>query len=472
MKTGSFSFRLFASVGGVLLAMAACFAIFQDHRERAYKIDVLQGRLQTYNFELLQTLGDSVASPRCFDAYARSHPLEGLRATLIEKGGRVLADSREGDVKRMSNHAARTEIAQALRHGSGFDLKRSSETLGETYFYSATYFKDRGLIVRSAVPYDAPLAASLEPDRRGLWFLAALTLLLGGVLYWNTRRVGRHVEYLRNFAARAESGEPVSTADAAELPNDELGEISRTITVLYQRLSRSEQEKRQLKQQLTRDAAHELKTPAAAIQGYLEILSKNPALPEAQRTDFLQRAEAQSRRLTALLNDMATLSQLDAARTFDLGEEFSVQACAEKIVEEFAPLFAEKNIEIETQFPPDTTIRGNRALVETIFRNLLANALAYGSGASRLRLEGSASAATVRFSVSDNGVGVPAESLDRLFDRFYRVDKGRSRAMGGTGLGLAIVKNAAALHGGSVHASETPGGGLTIEFSLARGYSK
>ena len=203
----------------------------------------------------------------------RQHPLKGLRVSVIDRLGRVLLDSNEPHPDSLDNHLGRKEIQQALRDGNGFDLKRMSHSTHETYFYSATRFKR--VIVRTAVPYSADLTQSLRADNTYIYFSIVLTLLLGSVLYISTRRISRHISYLREFAINAENGEPLDHELERHLPDDELGDISHTIIMLYWKLRHAEEDKARLKRQLTQNAAHELKTPAMSIHGYLESILDN-----------------------------------------------------------------------------------------------------------------------------------------------------------------------------------------------------
>ena len=470
------------SIGGIFLMFAVCFSVYQYQREKAYKIDILHSRLQMYNYEMLQTLGeDSITNSRPFMDYVGRHNVEGMRVTIINKEGRVLLDSYDTDVDSLDNHSNRVEIQQAIRKGNGYDIKRTSESTHETYFYSATRVGD--YIIRSAVPYSAELTRSLQADNTYIYFAIALTLLLGVVLYWSTRRISRHIGYLREFAVKAEEGEELDHEIERKLPDDELGDISHTIIMLYWKLRHSEEDKVRIKRQLTQNAAHELKTPAASIHGYLESILDNPDMPSEKRQHFLERCYAQSERMNKLLLDMSSLTKLEASLSSPQDgmmttAEIDVKAVLHNVLADTSLDLQNKGIAVSVNIPSNVTVISplgeteGASFIYSIFRNLIDNAIAYATGATQLKIlcaevedEGRHS---YEFTVSDNGQGVELQHLGHLFERFYRVDKGRSRKLGGTGLGLAIVKNAVAAHGGTVTAELTPGGGLTIRFSLAR----
>lgn len=476
LKSKSFQRNLLLSIGGVFLLFAICFSVYQYKREKEYKIDILHSRLQMYNYEMVQTVGkDSMSCSRRFRDYVVHHQMEGLRVSVIDKEGRVIFDSYDTDVEALGNHLQRTEIQQALREGSGYDIKRMSQSTHETYFYSATRFDD--VIVRAAVPYSAELTRSLQADNTYIYYSGVLTLLLGIVLYYITHRISRHIGYLREFAVKAEEGEKLDHELERRLPDDELGDISHTIIMLYWKLRHSEEEKVRIKRQLTQNAAHELKTPAASIHGYLESIIDNPDMPEDKKKHFLERCFAQSERMNKLLLDMSALTKLDEidnnrSEAREAYRPVDVLQIIQSALDETALQLQEKGIAPSLQLPQHVEVLGDQSLIYSIFRNLIDNAIAYATGASLLSITCAEVEKEGRhfyeFIVSDNGQGVEAQHLTHLFERFYRVDKGRSRKLGGTGLGLAIVKNAVVAHGGQATALSTPGGGLTIRFTLAR----
>lgn len=476
LRSKSFQRNLLLSIGGVFLLFAVCFSIYQYQREKDYKIDILHSRLQMYNYEMVQTLGeDSLNNSKLFADYVERHSMEGLRVSIIDREGRVVLDSHETNVDSLSNHLKRAEIQKALHYGNGYDIKRLSQSTHETYFYSATRFGN--LVVRTAVPYSAELTRSLQADNTYIYYAIALTFLLGVVLYLITRRISRHIGYLREFAVKAEEGEELDHELERRLPDDELGDISHTIIMLYWKLRHSEEEKVRIKRQLTQNAAHELKTPAASIHGYLESILDNRDMPEDKKKHFLERCYAQSERMNKLLLDMSALTKLDEIddNRSEARKDYrpvDVLQIIQSALDDTALQLQEKGIAPSLQLPQHVEVLGDQSLIYSIFRNLIDNAIAYATGASFLKITCTEVEKEGRhfyeFNVSDNGSGVEAQHLTHLFERFYRVDKGRSRKLGGTGLGLAIVKNAVAAHGGHATALSTPGGGLTIRFTLAR----
>lgn len=228
-----------------------------------------------------------------------------------------------------------------------------------------------------------------------------------------------------------------------------------------------DEEQARLKKQLTQNIAHELKTPVSSIQGYLETIVSNPKLPREKINAFLERSYAQSNRLAHLLRDISVLTRMEEAPNMIESETVNLSTMMRNILNEVTLELEDKQIKTNNMLPEELSVQGNSSLLYSIFRNLTDNAIAYA---------GTGITITIRcfrederfyyFSFSDTGVGVGLEHLSRMFERFYRVDKGRSRKLGGTGLGLAIVKNAVILHGGTIFAKNNPGGGLEFIFTL------
>lgn len=467
--------KLYLSVLSVFLVFAVAFIVFQQTREKQYKVDTLNLKLQNYNSrmeEYLRLFPDY--SEEALDAYVKSHNMPHLRVTLITPDGKVKYDSNLKKYTNVTNHASRPEVAAAIRKGVGSTVERNSKTLSGDFFYSATYFANDSLIIRTALPYTSDLSKSLQADQHYIWFAVGTIMLLTIILYRFTRRLDDNIQKLRTFATRADHGESLETEDLAGFPPDELGEIAERIIKIYKRLQTTRREQDVLKRQLTQNIAHELKTPVASIQGYLETILENPNTSDAARDMFLKRCYAQSQRLTSLLQDISTLNRMDDAPEMMGNEVVNISDTVANIQKETALQLQQKHMAFVNHLPDGIVVNGNPSLLYSVFRNLTDNAIAYAGESTTITLSAytinedsdEADAPKWHFTFSDNGVGVPAEHLPRLFERFYRVDKGRSRKMGGTGLGLAIVKNAVILHGGTISVKNNEGGGLCFEFTL------
>ena len=580
----SFSRKLFLSVISLFLVFAICFIAYQYQREREYKIELLNTKLQDYNSRLYEQLENQPLDSEIIDGYINNHILEDLRVTLIDAQGNVVYDSYPSHNNQMENHLNRPEVQKAIKHGNGYDVRRTSETTGVPYFYSATHYKD--YIVRSALPYNVSLINNLQADPHYLWFTVIVTLLLMIIFYKFTNKLGTSISQLREFAMRADRNEPIEMAMQSAFPRAALGEISPHVIQIYKRLhetkealyiereklithlqisheglgiftkdkkeilvnnlftqysnlisdsnletteevfaiselqeiihfinknqqerSRGKGEKRmsvtinkngrtfiveciifqdasfeisindvtqeeeqvRLKRQLTQNIAHELKTPVSSIQGYLETIVSNENIPREKINVFLERCYAQSNRLSRLLRDISVLTRMDEAASMIDMERVDISVLVGNIINEVSLELDEKHITVVNSLKKSIQIKGNYSLLYSIFRNLMDNAIAYAGSNIQININCFREDENFYyFSFADTGIGVSPEHLNRLFERFYRVDKGRSRKVGGTGLGLAIVKNAVIIHGGSISAKNNQGGGLEFVFTLAK----
>ena len=234
-----------------------------------------------------------------------------------------------------------------------------------------------------------------------------------------------------------------------------------------ERISREQAAKEnQMRRELTQNIAHELKTPVASILGYTDTILDDPQMsPETQR-QFIQRTNAQAQRLTALLQDISTLNRMDYAAHQLTMERTDVSEIVGDIVQEIAIPLEKRHMRLNNCLPQGIIIKGNPSLIYSIFRNLIDNAINYAGEGTTIDISAKPSDDRWTFRFRDNGVGIAPEHLPRIFERFYRIDKSRSRSMGGTGLGLAIVKNAVVLHGGTITVRLAENGGLEFELVL------
>lgn len=290
-------------------------------------------------------------------------------------------------------------------------------------------------------------------------------------------RINRNIRNLKRVAEAMERG-----ADIESMPDfahDEIGDISRHIIDLYQRLRQASsdverehdkalhehQEKLRIKRQLTNNINHELKTPVAAIQGYLETIITNKDLTDEERNSFISKCYANSQRLTQLLQDVSTITRLEDGSSRIECENTDLCAIIEEIRSDVALLPEEARMRLNIDLPKPMMVCANPTLLMSIFKNLTDNALAY-SGGRDIYINAKAENGMYHIKFADNGIGIDEEHLAHIFERFYRIDKGRSRKLGGTGLGLSIVKNAILFHGGDISVKNRPTGGLEFTMTL------
>lgn len=236
-----------------------------------------------------------------------------------------------------------------------------------------------------------------------------------------------------------------------------------------ERIGREQAEKENsMRRELTQNISHELKTPVASILGYTETIMESPNISDEVKNQFITRTHEQAKRLTMLLQDISTLNRMDYAKDMIAKERVDVSTLFADIVEETSFVMASRQMTMKNYLPQNIIIHGSHSLLYSIFRNLIDNSINYAGKGSTIEVSAKDMQNYWQFSFGDNGGGIPQEHLSRIFERFYRIDKGRSREMGGTGLGLSIVKNAVMLHGGNIEVSSPETGGTVFTFTLRK----
>ena len=421
----SYHKRLFLQLIVFSWTMVLCFVGFQYIREKEYKSEFLNAQLQQYNRHLLTTVEDGEP----FEEYIATHdkPFDELRISIITLSGAVVYDNTIS-LDSLDNHRGRPEIADALTKGTGYNISRQSTSDGREYFYSAT--RGERAIVRTAIPYSSTLQDLLEADWSFLVVMISITLVMSVVAYFTTRKLGKDIERVNRYEA--------------------------------------EQERNRLKRQLTNNINHELKTPVASIQVCLETLLSGISLSEEKRQELIERCYAHNDRLRRLLNDVSLITRMEDGSALIGKERVVINDIIDEVAKELEMLPNDERLRLHTDFSDEVIIDGNPSLIGSIFRNLTENAIAYSEGRNIYisLLENNEKLCRIRF--EDDGKGVEHKHLSHLFERFYRVDKGRSRQKGGTGLGLAIVKHAVQFHGGTITVTNRPNGGLRFEFTLSK----
>jgi signal transduction histidine kinase len=414
--------KLFGYYLLLFLLFAVSVLVFQYHREKRYKADLLNTILNNSNEMVFNDINAHNGSLSHLDSLITLFPYTDERITVIGLNGKVAYDNVVGHVERMENHFTRPEVVLARETGSGSDI-RTSHTTGKRYYYRATLFNS--CYVRSALPYNVTVASLLSPDNLYFYFWLMLTFLVTAILFYFSDRFNSQLQREQN------------DHDAT------------------------------IRRQLTHQVAHELKTPLSSIIGYMETLHDNPTLPAERQQFFIERSYSQAQRLNQLLQDILLLNEINEAPQEVEMELLCLNMTVDQVVEDVALVLQQKNMHIDISLGGEIWLKANPMLIYSIFRNLLDNAMSYAGEGALLSIKITGEDASHYFFVfSDTGMGVPAEHLPHLFDRFFRVDKGRSRKTGGTGLGLSIVKNAVELHRGTITAHNRSGGGLEFFFSL------
>ena len=471
----SYHRRLFLLLFAFSWTIILCFISFQYMREKQYKSEFLNAQLQLYNTNIIKDIENGYSCKESVNG--NKQPFEELRISIITLSGTVVYDNMLS-LDSLDNHSLRPEIARALKKGNGFHIGRQSASDGREYFYSAT--RGDTVIVRTAIPYSSSLKELLKADWNFLGIMLTVSLVMSFFAYFATRRLGKNIERLNHFAAKAENGE--SFDEEEPFPNDELGSISNHIVKLYAQWQqtikdrdiahearlREEQEKIRIKRQLTNNINHELKTPVASIQVCLETLLSGINLSEEKRLELIERCYTNNERLRRLLNEVSLITRMEDGSQLIGKEAVDINNIINEIAAELEIMPEDERFTLHTNFNEPIVVDGNPSLIGSIFRNLTENAIAYSGGKNIYISLLENNDDNCRISFEDDGCGVEEKQLPRLFERFYRVDKGRSRQMGGTGLGLAIVKHAVQFHGGNINVTNRAGGGLKFEFTIKK----
>ena len=421
----SFHKQLFLQLIIFSWSIILCFIGFQYQREKEYKSEFLNAQLQQYNRHLLNTVEEGLP----YEDYIATHdkPFDELRISIIALSGAVIYDNTIS-LDSLDNHRSRPEVANALAKGEGYNISRQSASDGREYFYSAT--RGERVVVRTAIPYSNTLRELLEADWTFLMVMISISFAMSVLAYFTTRKLGKDIERVNRYEA--------------------------------------EQEKNRIKRQLTNNINHELKTPVASIQVCLETLLSGISLSEEKRQELIGRCYTHNERLRHLLNDVSLITRIEDGGAIISKEPVLINEIIKEIAEELEIMPEEERLTLHADFSNEVIVNGNPSLIGSIFRNLTENAIAYSEGKNIYisLLENNETVCRIRF--EDDGKGVRREQLPHLFERFYRIDKGRSRQKGGTGLGLAIVKHAVQFHGGNITVTNRPGGGLRFDFTLKK----
>ena len=381
-----------------------------------------------------------------------------MRITILDANASVIYDNLFDSERTSTNHSERDEIIAAAENGTGSAI-RYSVTLGNDYLYFAKRFPS--LYIRTALEYNSSVLPVIETDRRNQVYVLIILIFSIAMLLYMTRKIAKPFSALKEFVNRVEHGS--SDYSDVEFPKGEFGEVGEKIIHAFSQLENT----KRYKQELTHNIAHELKTPVTGIRGYIETILQQEDLAPEQRKAFLEKALAQAMRLSSIVNDISILNKIEEAEyKFDF-ESVNISQCIVDIENDLAFRIEQKQISFITSMEENLFIEGNYLLIYYLFKNLIENSIEYAGnsitiyiGVNRV-LDGIA-----HFTYYDTGIGVPDNRLDRIFERFYRLDEGRSRKSGGSGLGLSIVRNSVLLHKGSISAKNRESGGLQFDFTL------
>ena len=448
---GSLSHRMFkalvAACAGVALVVTVAASLIYQSAFLADEHDQLAGECRMLS-SLLNLTDDDAAMLARLD-------LGDVRVTLIDPDGTVTYDSL-ADASELPSHADRPEVVSAFENGTG-SSERGSDTVGYMSIYEAERL-DSGQVVRLSVDR-AGVMAFLFQD---LVLLVLFAVVLVGASWLVTRWLSRRfVQPILEIDPSSGDG----VAPYVEL-DPLVNRLNEQHAELVQRMSQI-QDAADMRREFTANVTHELKTPIASISGAAELIRDGIAKPK-DVPGFAGRIYDDARRLSSLVSDILTLSKLDeteragSRELFEPSESVNLLAVARDVADRLASKARKAKGDVSVE-GVSMNVRGNPRLLDELVSNLCDNAIRYNRPGGKVFvwvLPSNGGGTCLR--VSDTGIGIPEASQDKVFERFYRVDKGRSRDMGGTGLGLAIVKHAAAYHGATVALESKVDKGTTI----------
>ncbi len=422
-----------AIISTLLLTAAFCYKIFQDQI-----IKDLQEYAEIVRYAVLQ-------EPYGIFGQDSEVPVtNAVRITLIDADGRVLGDTR-ADASQMENHGERPEVRQALDSGMGSTVRQSSTLGANTYYYAVRL--ENGQILRVSKNADSIYMIM----GRTLPSLAGLAVLLFGICcifsYFLSESLIRPVRLI------AENIENIGKTQAYEELEPYIEAIKSQHNDVLQNAK--------MRQEFTANVSHELKTPLAAISGYSELIENGMASSGDEVKRFAREIRSNANRLLTLINDVIRLSELDGDEAQDALEPVDLGEAALTCVD-MLQISAEKH-RVKLYFEGENAIiLSNRQMIDEVLYNLCDNAIRYNKEGGSVCVSVQKEAAKAVLTVADTGIGIPKEHQERIFERFYRVDKGRSKSTGGTGLGLAIVKHILIRLGAEISLESREGAGTKI----------
>lgn len=389
----------------------------------------------------------------------------GSRFTIIRNDGTVAADTGAAEPETLENHMDREEVKEAQRDGRGQAVRRS-KTLGEQMLYVAMRSADGNYILRLSAPFTG-MQEYLELLFPAVLLSFAVAFIGSGMeaeLF--ARSITRPLREISRQMSRMDGDYSDFTFEPC--PYGEINVIAETTTRMaknvQESMNRLEQEK-QIRQEFFSNASHELKTPITSIRGYVELLENGMAADEEMRKDFLSRIKKEAFRMTSLVDDILMISMLESRGAKADLTPIHVKELTEEITASLAPMAAERSVLIHRDCE-DLIIWADLRQMTELITNLLSNAVKYNNPGGQVWVTVRQAEHQMELTVKDSGVGIPKESQARIFERFYRVDKGRSRKQGGTGLGLSIVKHVVSFYRGTVRVESEIGAGSSFTVLL------
>lgn len=392
---------------------------------------------------------------------------EDIRFTVIDLSGNVIADSNVTDSKSMENHSDREEFKEALRSGVGYAI-RKSDTLHVPMLYVASRSAKEEYILRMAVPYSGveQYAGFLIP---AILVSIGIALLISIIIANTfagtvTKPLNEIAEELMKLTVKnPEFHFKRYDYDEMNVIADSTMKMAKAVKESIDRI----EFERMVRQEFFSNASHELKTPLTSIRGYLELLENGMAVDENMKKDFLARIRKETGNMTNLINDILMISRLETKEAEVTLSEVRLAPLVKEVCASLEPLAKEYQVIVSTDCRP-ISMYANFQQLQELFSNLITNAIKYNKPQGKVWVTVTTEADEIIVLVEDTGVGIPEDAKQRIFERFFRVDKGRSKKVGGTGLGLSIVKHIVNYYNGSIEVESKIGEGTKFTVHLPK----
>jgi two-component system phosphate regulon sensor histidine kinase PhoR len=371
------------------------------------------------------------------------------RFTVMNKDGYVIADSDVKDTNSMETHSNRDEVIEAINEGVGF-ATRKSDTLQVSLLYVAIQSSNNEYIIRMAVPFSGMeqyLGLLIPAIILSIGITLAVSLFLANRF---ARSVTRPLNDIAEGILKLQEENPEFLFNKYEY--EEMNVIANTIMQMSKTvknsMSRIEFE-RMIRQEFFSNVSHELKTPLTSVRGYLELLENGLVTDDNLKRDFLSRIRKETINMTNLINDILMISRLETKEAEVVLSEVRISPLVREVCTSLEPLATEYQVKVHMNCRP-LIINANTQQLRELFGNLITNAIKYNKPGGVVDVTVTSEGKEILIIVEDTGVGIPEDAKQRIFERFYRVDKGRSKKVGGTGLGLSIVKHIVNYYNGSI----------------------
>ncbi len=482
----SYKWQIFIPVAVIIWSMTAGIVFWKYHDDRRIRLNQVDQLLMFINSRIISFYEKDIDSYEflefAYNFYTRNPNYDDIRTSIYVDNNLAQSLGEPIEIDTRNTNLIGTSYDTEGKHEPYTDNtdRKSKSYISNNLFYSVRTSDDGRVTVVSSIKIVGNYMTSVMLTRRTIFVVIGIAFLLTVIAYLIACRATRNIKVLRNIAQRANSDPSFIPSD--NFSHDEIGDISRQIIEIYneranaiKRLENEHEiavnainEKARSKRQLTNNINHELRTPIGVIKGYLDTIIDNPDIDEDSRHHFMLKAQEHVNRLSNLIADVTAISRLEESGEMINTTELDFHEIINSISSDFKVSGMLGDMQFRYDIPVNCKVLGNLNLLTGVLINLAKNAKSYSKGTLIEITKTGEDENFYEFTFRDNGVGVGEEHIPHLFERFYRIDSGRSRKAGGTGLGLPIVKSTIIVHGGTIRVENHKDGGLAFIFTLPK----